>query len=156
MVNMKLELEQLTPAPKEGPKPENTAVLRLNRASGPEAIPLALCDAVASYLQVPLDHDDLRDQISSFLQQQQRLNLVNMGQLLSSLDLSVPLSDIPIAQLERVPTPAVIEHEGCLALVDGGQEFFLGIDHQQGGLMSLDQHGSPVMWAWQKLKVLCH
>ena len=116
---LKLELEQLTPAPKEGLKPENTAVLRLNRASGPEAIPLALCDAVASYLQVPLDHDDLRDQISSFLQQQQRLNLVNMGQLLSSLDLSVTLSDIPIAQLERVPTPAVIEHEGCLALVDG-------------------------------------
>ena len=86
---LKLELEQLTPAPKEGPKPENTAGFG-SPASGPEAM-LALRDAVASYLQVPLDHDDLRDQISPS-QQQQRLNLVNMGQL-------------PAALIYRSPSP---------------------------------------------------
>jgi len=96
-----------------------STALKLKRASGAEAIPLAICEALARHLQVPFERDNLKDQIRALLQQQKQLNLVNIGQLLSSLDLSVSLCEIPLAQLPRVPTPAVLEHRGSIAILEG-------------------------------------
>ena len=42
-----------------------------------------------------------------------------MGELLSSLDLSVSLAEIPVQQLQRIPTPAVLEHNLRIAILEG-------------------------------------
>ena len=63
--------------------------------------------------------DSLRDQIDGLLERQPSLNLYNIGQLLTGLDLSVALIQLPLPQLARIPTPAVIEHQGSIALIDG-------------------------------------
>ena len=93
--------------------------LQLNRASGPRDIPMAICQAVADVHGVPVYKDSLRDQIDGLLERQPSLNLYNIGQLLTGLDLSVALIQMPLPQLARIPTPAVIEHQGSLALIDG-------------------------------------
>ena len=116
---LQLELDQLNPAAEDSRAEQQSPVLQLKRASGPQAIPLALCEALANHLGVPFERDGIRDQIQAILQQQERLNLVNIGQLLSSLDLSVSLCQIPEAQLHRLPTPAVLNHEGSLVLLEG-------------------------------------
>ena len=94
-------------------------VLSLPRASGPRDIPMALCQAVALHFGVPFSRDNVRDEVESLLARQSHLNLLNIGQLLSNLDLSVSLAEIPARQLNRVPTPAVLEHQGSLAVLHG-------------------------------------
>ncbi len=108
--------------PRSGPQQGDaagSAVLELRPAAGPSDTPLAICEALAHYFHVPCNRDSLRDQIEAMLQRQQQLNLINLGQLLGGMSLSVVLTEVPIAQLERVPTPAVLQHEGCFALLDG-------------------------------------
>jgi ATP-binding cassette subfamily B protein len=68
---------------------------------------------------VPFNRDNLLDQVDALLQRQDKLNLINIGQLLNSLDLSVSLVEIPRAQLSRVPCPAVFCKEGHITLLEG-------------------------------------
>ncbi|MFM7676487.1 MAG: peptidase domain-containing ABC transporter [Synechococcus sp.] len=93
--------------------------LRLRRASGPRDIPLAICEALARYFGVPLNRDALIDQIEGILQRQGQCNLVNLGQLAHSLGLQVMLTEIPLTQLRRVPTPALVIQNGQIGLLDG-------------------------------------
>ncbi|MEB3262781.1 MAG: peptidase domain-containing ABC transporter [Synechococcus sp.] len=93
--------------------------LRLRRASGPRDIPLAICEALARYFGVPLNRDALIDQIEGILQRQNQLNLVNLGQLVHSLGLQVMLTEVPLAQIRRVPTPALLIQNGQIGLLDG-------------------------------------
>jgi ATP-binding cassette subfamily B protein len=93
--------------------------LRLDRAAGPRDVPLALCLALASHFRVPANRDALRDQIDSLLRRQPGLNLINYGQLISSLGLRVVLSELPSRQMHRVPTPAVLIFEQKVGLLDG-------------------------------------
>ncbi|MAH59163.1 MAG: multidrug ABC transporter, partial [Synechococcus sp. ARS1019] len=94
-------------------------VLSLPRASGPRDIPMALCQALALHFGVPFWRDNVRDEVEALLARQPQLNLFNIGQLLSNLDLSVSLAEIPLAQLRRTPTPAVLEHDGRIAILEG-------------------------------------
>jgi len=117
---MQVELEALTSGssrPRQAA--EKKTPLSLPRASGPRAMPMAICQALASHFGVPFNRDGLRDQIDAVLQRQSHLNLHNIGQLLNSLDLSVSLCQIPLSQLQRLPTPAVLMHEGQIAIVEG-------------------------------------
>ena len=93
--------------------------LSLNRASGPRDIPFAICKSLAAFHGVPINRDNLLDEIDALLQRQARLNLINIGQLLSSLDLSVSMVDLPMQQLSRVPCPAVFIHQDHLTLLEG-------------------------------------
>jgi subfamily B ATP-binding cassette protein HlyB/CyaB len=93
--------------------------LMLRPAAGPHDIPLALCQGLASWFGVPFNRDALNDQIDATLKRQSQLNLINLGQMLSGMTLSVALSEVPGGQLHRVPTPAVIDHRGRLALLEG-------------------------------------
>ena len=97
-------------------------VFELPRASGTRDIPLAICQAIALHYGVPFNRDSLLDLIDALLERQPQLNLFNIGQLISSLDLSVSLTEIPLAQLQRIPTPAVLEHQGHFAVLEGVQE----------------------------------
>jgi subfamily B ATP-binding cassette protein HlyB/CyaB len=99
--------------------PTEVQPLQLNRASGLRDIPMAICQAVADVHCVPAHKESLRDQIDGLLERQPSLNLYNIGQLLTGLDLSVALIQLPLPQLARIPTPAVIEHQGSIALIDG-------------------------------------
>ena len=94
-------------------------VISLPRASGPRDIPMALCQALAVHFGVPFWRDNVRDEVEALLARQPQLNLFNIGQLLSNLDLSVSLAEIPLAQLRRTPTPAVLEHDGRIAILEG-------------------------------------
>ena len=94
-------------------------ILELLPAAGPHDIPLALCQAMARWFGVPFNRDALNDQIDATLQRQSQLTLINLGHLISGMDLSVVLSEMPSSQLQRVPTPSVLEHQGRLALLDG-------------------------------------
>ncbi len=118
---VKAEMGQLVAAAAEQPRltavtPE---VFELPRASGPRDIPLAICQAIALHYGVPFNRDSLLDQINALLERQPALNLFNIGQLIASLDLSVSLTEIPLNQLQRLPTPAVLEHQGHFAVVEG-------------------------------------
>ena len=97
-------------------------VFELPRASGTRDIPLAICQAIALHYGVPFNRDSLLDQIDALLERQPQLNLFNIGQLISSLDLSVSLTEIPLAQLQRIPTPAVLEHQGHFAVLEGVED----------------------------------
>ena len=97
----------------------NTEVLSVPRASGPRDIPMAICQAMAMHFGVPFLRDNVRDEVEAMLQRHSRLNLLNIGQLLSNLDLSVSLAEIPARQLDRIPTPAVLEHQGNVAVLEG-------------------------------------
>ena len=100
----------------------NPDVLSVPRASGPRDIPIALCKALADYYDVPFNRDGVRDEIEGVLERQPRLNLYNLGQLLTSLDLSVSLAEIPIQQLKRIPTPAALEHNQRIAILEGVED----------------------------------
>ena len=97
----------------------NSEVLSVPRASGPRDIPMALCEALAQHYGVPFERDGIREQIEGLLERHQRLSLHNVGELLSSLDLSVSLAEIPVQQLQRIPTPAVLEHNQRIAILEG-------------------------------------
>ena len=105
----------------EDPRP-----LQLDRAAGPRDVPLALCLAIATHFRVPANRDSLRDQIDAVFQRQSRLNLINYGQLISSLSLNVVLSELPARQMHRVATPAVLIFREQVGLLDG-------IDRASGG-----------------------
>ncbi len=111
------EIEQITSL--SAIAPVTPEVLRLPRASGRRDIPIAICQALALHYGVPFLRDNVRDEVAGLLQRQTRLNLLNIGQLLSSLDLSVTLAEIPLGQLGRIPTPAVLEHRGSIAILEG-------------------------------------
>ena len=117
---MQVEMDELASRPRRPGQPTvEQKPLSLPRASGPRAMPMAICQALAHHFDVPFNRDGLRDQIDACLQQQAHLNLHNIGQLLNSLDLSVSLCQIPLSQLQRLPTPAVLMHEGQIAIVEG-------------------------------------
>ena len=108
-----------------GPPPRNQheeGLLRLKRANGPRDIPLAICQSLASFYGVPANRDNLLDEIDALLQRQSQLNLINIGQLLSGMDLSVSMVELPIQQLSRVPCPAVFIHQGHITLLEGISE----------------------------------
>ena len=58
--------------------------------------------------EMPFLRDNVRDKVESLLQQQSRLNVLNVGQLLSNLDLSSPSSASPSGGC-RNPHAAVLE-----------------------------------------------
>ena len=118
---VKAEIGRLVAAAAEQPRPTTVTpeVFELPRASGTRDIPLAICQAMALHYGVPFNRDSLLDQIDALLERQPALNLFNVGQLISSLDLSVSLTEIPLNQLQRLPTPAVLEHQGHFAVVEG-------------------------------------
>jgi len=93
--------------------------LRIPQAVGPRLAPLAICEGIAEQFQVPFDREALLDQIEATLQQQERLNLVNLGQLLSSMGLRVVLASLPLDRLARVQPPAVLAQDGQLGVLDG-------------------------------------
>jgi len=93
--------------------------LRVPQAVGPRLAPLAICEGIAEQLQVPFDREALSDQINATLQQQERLNLANLGQLLSSMGLRVLLAELPLDRLARVQPPAVLSQHGQLGVLDG-------------------------------------
>ncbi len=110
-------------APPVEPPPRRAAdrsgQLVLGRASGPRAVPIALCQALADYFGVPLNRDALADQVDAILQRQDRLNLVNIGQIMDTLGLRVVLSRVPASRLGRVPAPALLYQNGHFGLLDG-------------------------------------
>jgi ATP-binding cassette subfamily B protein len=93
--------------------------LVLARASGPRDIPIAICRALADYFGLPLNRDALIDQVEAILQRQERLNLVNIGQIMDALGLRVVLTRVPADRLARVPTPAVLVQNGHIGVLDG-------------------------------------
>ena len=108
-----------SPEPPAPRRPGQQAKLRLDQASGPRAIPLALCKALADYFGLPFNRDSITYQIDAVLQRQSQLNLVNLGQILDSLGLKVVLSRVPVDRLPRVPTPALLLQNGRFGLLDG-------------------------------------
>lgn len=118
---VKAEMGQVVAAAAEQARPTTVTpeVFELPRASGVRDIPLAICQAIALHYGVPFNRDGLLDQINALLERQPALNLFNIGQLIASLDLSVSLTEIPLAQLSRIPTPAVLEHQGHFAVLEG-------------------------------------
>ncbi len=98
---------------------DRSGQLVLGRASGPRAVPIALCQALADYFGVPLNRDALADQVDAILQRQDRLNLVNIGQIMDTLGLRVVLSRVPASRLGRVPAPALLYQNGHFGLLDG-------------------------------------
>ena len=113
---IRANLEALGPPRQDN---SNERLLSLRPASGARDIPLAICRALADFHAVPFSRDNLLDQVDALLQRQDKLNLINIGQLLNSLDLSVSLVEIPMAQLSRVPCPAVFCKEGHITLLEG-------------------------------------
>ena len=113
--------DEYSPSPEPPPprRPGQQSELRLDQASGPRAIPLALCKALADYFGLPFNRDNINYQIDAVLQRQSQLNLVNLGQILDSLGLKVVLSRVPVDRLPRVPTPALLLQNGRFGLLDG-------------------------------------
>jgi ATP-binding cassette subfamily B protein len=98
---------------------DRSGQLALGRASGPRAVPLALCQALAEFFGLPVNRDALADQVDAILQRQDRLNLVNIGQIMDNLGLRVVLSRVPANRLARVPAPALLFQNGHFGLLDG-------------------------------------
>lgn len=98
---------------------DRSGQLALGRASGPRAVPIALCQALADFFGLPLNRDALADQVDAILQRQDRLNLVNIGQIMDTLGLRVVLSRVPASRLGRVPAPALLYQNGHFGLLDG-------------------------------------
>jgi ATP-binding cassette subfamily B protein len=98
---------------------DRSGQLVLGRASGPRSVPIALCQALADYFGLPLNRDALADQVDAILQRQDRLNLVNIGQIMDTLGLRVVLSRVPASRLGRVPAPALLYQNGHFGLLDG-------------------------------------
>lgn len=113
--------DEYSPSPESPPTrhPGKQSELRLDQASGPRAIPLALCKALVDYFGLPFNRDNITYQIDAVLQRQSQLNLVNLGQILDSLGMKVLLSRVPVDRLPRVPTPALLLQNGRFGLLDG-------------------------------------
>ena len=127
MTAVKTEIESIAERSAEGLNTSSGSVvqpeiLSVQRASGPRDIPMALCKALADHYNAPFNRDSIRDQIEGVLERQPRLNLYNLGQLLTNLDLSVSLAEIPIQQLQRIPTPAALEHNQRIAILEGAED----------------------------------
>jgi len=116
-----LEDDEYSPSPEtSNPRTHRPqGQLSLTPASGPRDIPLAIIRALADYFGLPFNRDAVNDQIDAFLQRQQQLNLINLGQILDTLGLKVLLSRIPLDRLTRVPLPVVLEQNGRFGLLDG-------------------------------------
>ena len=114
-----VELDAIAERSRHHAAPTPAQGLSLSPASGKRDIPMAICESLARHFGVPFNRDGIREQIETFLERHAQLNLHHIGQLLSSLDLSVSLAEIPAQQLQRVPTPSVLEHEQRVALLDG-------------------------------------
>jgi len=108
-----------SPEPPAPRPPGHRPQLSLKQATGPREIPLEICSALANYFGLPLNRDSITYQIDAVLQRQERLNLVNLGQILDGLGLKVLLSRVPNDRLARVPMPALIEQNGRFGLLDG-------------------------------------
>jgi subfamily B ATP-binding cassette protein HlyB/CyaB len=102
------------PAPRAAP-----GELRLQPASGPRAVAIALCSALADYFGLPLNRDSLNQQVDAILQRQDSINLVNLGQIMDTMGLKVMLSRVPTDRLARVPVPAALMQNGRIGLLDG-------------------------------------
>ena len=57
--------------------------------------------------------------MDAILQRQDRLNLVNIGQIMDTLGLRVVLTRVPANRLGRVPAPALLFQNGHFGLLDG-------------------------------------
>ena len=108
-------LRELGPSPRNQHKKGPHGSPPVARGTFPGYLPQAL----ATFHGVPANRDNLLDEIDALLQRQSQLNLINIGQLLSSLDLSVSMVELPIQQLSRVPCPAVFIHQGHITLLEG-------------------------------------
>jgi subfamily B ATP-binding cassette protein HlyB/CyaB len=97
------------------------AQLSLQPATGPRQIPLAIVKALADYFGLPFNRDSVTFQVDAVLQRQERLNLINLGQILDGLGLQVLLSRIPLDRMGRVPLPVLLERNGRFGLLDGIQ-----------------------------------
>jgi ATP-binding cassette subfamily B protein len=104
------------PAP---PASSQSGRLALRPASGPRAVPIELCVALADYFNLPINRDALGDRVAALLKQQAQLNLMNLGQLLDAIGLRVMLTELPRDRLARVTPPALLAHEGQFAILDG-------------------------------------
>jgi ATP-binding cassette, subfamily B, bacterial HlyB/CyaB len=114
------EEEGYSPSPDPG-NPRSGAAeasLSLQPASGPRQIPLAIVRALADYFALPFNRDAALYQVDAVLQRQERLNLINLGQILDGLGLQVLLSRIPLDRMARIPLPVVIERNGRFGLLD--------------------------------------
>ena len=116
---VKVQLAALMTRDRPGGLRDQSQVLELKPASGARDIPLVICQSIATYFNVPCNRDAITDQVDAILQRQSQLNLINLGQLLSGMSLSVVLTEVPARQIARIPTPAVLQHAGCFALLDG-------------------------------------
>jgi ATP-binding cassette, subfamily B, bacterial HlyB/CyaB len=106
-------------SPEPPPPRAQPGELHLQPASGPRAIAIALCTALADYFGLPLNRDSLLQQVDGILQRQDALNLVNLGQIMDALGLRVTLNRVPTDRLARVPTPAALMQNGRIGLLDG-------------------------------------
>ena len=117
-VDQALPLLQTAAEPQPAPAAPRNGV-RLRPASGPRAIPIELCVALADYFNLPINRDALGDRVDALLRQQTQLTLLHLGQLLDAIGLRVMLTDLPRDRLIRVTPPALLAQEGKLAILDG-------------------------------------
>jgi ATP-binding cassette subfamily B protein len=111
--------DEYSPSPEPPPARAQPGELRLQPASGPRAIAIALCTALADYFGLPLNRDTLSQLVDGVLERQDALNLVNLGQIMDTLGLRVTLNRVPTDRLARVPTPAALLQNGRIGLLDG-------------------------------------
>ena len=111
--------DEYSPSPEPPPARARPGELRLQPASGPRAIAIALCTALADYFGLPLNRDTLAQLVDGVLERQDALNLVNLGQIMDTLGLRVTLNRVPTDRLARVPTPAALLQNGRIGLLDG-------------------------------------
>jgi ATP-binding cassette subfamily B protein len=111
--------DEYSPSPEPPPARAQPGELRLQPASGPRAIAIALCTALADYFGLPLNRDTLLQLVDGVLERQSEFNLVNLGQIMDTLGLRVTLNRVPTDRLARVPTPAALLQNGRIGLLDG-------------------------------------
>jgi subfamily B ATP-binding cassette protein HlyB/CyaB len=111
--------DEYSPSPEPPPVRAQPGELRLQPASGPRAIAIALCTALADYFGLPLNRDSLLQLVDGVLERQGALNLVNLGQIMDTLGLRVTLNRVPTDRLARVPAPAALLQNGRIGLLDG-------------------------------------
>jgi subfamily B ATP-binding cassette protein HlyB/CyaB len=111
--------DEYSPSPEPPPARAQPGELRLQPASGPRAIAISLCTALADYFGLPLNRDTLAQLVDGVLERQDALNLVNLGQIMDTLGLRVTLNRVPTDRLARVPTPAALLQNGRIGLLDG-------------------------------------
>jgi ATP-binding cassette subfamily B protein len=111
--------DEFSPSPEPPQARARPGELRLQPASGPRAIAISVCTALADYFGLPLNRDTLAQLVDGVLERQDALNLVNLGQIMDTLGLRVTLNRVPTDRLARVPTPAALLQNGRIGLLDG-------------------------------------